>query len=222
MIKKGIPLILLILLLLHSCAGEPPEIIQTLGQRNFVKDPITGNITEYFSLLIQANDSDGLEDLVEIYLIQDEEEIFFRIDSENWIKKEKDGEFWLGSNGFTMPDRRSIPSGLYRVLLLDKSGERDEKEIYLFPAETKGIKFPSVRISEETISISDSQEALLLLVYDSVNNFLGSQDLGTNPLPLSSLPGGLGKASYLYLYRYKDKENYGILSGPIYIPSGGS
>ena len=58
-------------------------------------------------------------------------ELFWELSSESWIQKTIAGKHWLGSNTIRMNDMSILPFGLYRVLVLDKAGERDSREFNL-------------------------------------------------------------------------------------------
>ena len=204
---------LLILSLFISCSGEPPEIVQVVWQRNSVKDASSGLTRESLSIFVHVVDEDGEEDISELYLINDKEEIYFRISEDSLIKKERSGEIWAGSNGFTMPEGLPVPGGIYRILVIDKAGERDEREIYIAPPE-KDIRFPSITVKDSNITLGRQYSRAELLVFDTQNSYLGSKEIAAVPVAASSLPGGRDKLSYCYVYLLDERTGYGVLTGP--------
>ncbi len=73
------------------------------------------------SLFVRPDDPDGFDDLAELYLIDDQEELFWRLDPDTW-QKSGSGDSWIGSNGLVLPDGAPLPAGEYRLLLRDLAG----------------------------------------------------------------------------------------------------
>ncbi|GAH50406.1 unnamed protein product [marine sediment metagenome] len=110
-----------------GCTGKPPEIMRVFRQINLINDREQNIIYQSLSLFVQASDPDGFEDIEEIYIINDSEELFWRIDSESWIKTDSGDEIWIGSNSICMPDGSPLLKGEYRILLQDIGGDTAEQ-----------------------------------------------------------------------------------------------
>jgi hypothetical protein len=125
---------LLFALLLPACVGKPPEILRLQWQLVLVSDQELGREFITLSLFVRPNDPDGFDDLAELYLINDEQELFWKLPSDSW-QKSAGTEPWIGSNGVRLPDGSPLPAGEYRVLLRDVGGDSVEQSFRL-PAVT--------------------------------------------------------------------------------------
>ncbi len=201
-----------------SCSEEPPEIFQVFWQLNIMSDKVLNDTYEQLTLFLHVDDKDGIDDVESIYIIKDEEELFWKINHENWIKSEKTDETWLGSNKIIMPDYSPFPRGDYRLLLIDKAGERDEKEFYISKGSIKPpIDFPKAVIEDKIITIKSPYKENTLWIYSENDELLEICETGTGNISLDRIFKSnkkLKSVSYIYVYAYSSTRGHGLISGP--------
>jgi len=149
--------ILLCSLFFIACSGEPPVVSEVWWQLNVEEDFTGEGKTESLSLFLNGEDKDGDEDLETLYIINDEKQYFWEIPSDEWVQHTEQNTKWIGLNGILAPGDGHFPEGEYRVLLIDRAGERDETTFYLrnlIPPleelESPEISYDNNRIKVET------------------------------------------------------------------------
>ncbi len=213
----------LMLILLASCSTSPPKIAETFWQLNLVRNPDTGHTHEALSLFLHVTDENGLSDLDSIYLLNDSEELYWRLDSSNWQHSERDGELWVGSNSIEMPNRSPLPRGKYRVLLSNLAGERVSDDIYVSADQLNPAKtgFPKLTIANGRVELRSGPPDSSLWIYNGIGQLVGQRRL-SGSLPVSSLlpsnERGRNGSPTLYAYAYDKSCGCGLVSGP-YHPS---
>jgi hypothetical protein len=215
-----VPCVLLLLLL--SCTGEPPEILRVFWQLNLNQD-LEQNLTyQSLSLFVKPNDPDGFEDIEDLYLINDEQELFWRLDGETWAQSGSDQDIWIGSNSLKMPDGASFPAGEYRILLRDVGGDSAEQTIRLQLVSSKQARtyLPRVTVGDGEIRVSGEATAYQLWVYDTGGRYIASFPISKNPLTIravtSSQPA-LREGFSFKVYGVTEDRNLGVSSGPYYV-----
>jgi len=125
-----------LLIACFSCSGKPPELMAI--DWHLIRN---ADNAEVLSLFAASRDADGLSDLSELWLINDEAELSWKLTSDTWKAREANSETWIGSNAFsalgsfisTEGSSTIKPTpfirGTYRVVLIDKAGERAEKMV---------------------------------------------------------------------------------------------
>jgi hypothetical protein len=205
-IKKNHALILLSFLGLCviSCTSKPPEIHRVLHQLNYVLDRETNRISQKLTLFIVPEDTDGMDDLAYLYLIHDEGELFWTLKKESWLTSESIGSLWIGSNSFCMPDDSDMPSGEYRILLMDLGGGTDESSFNLQASNVDRtlLSFPLSEVRDNTIHV-----------------FKISLPIGENGISFSSIFSrvpGLSKKFTYYVYTHDKPGELGLIHGPFF------
>lgn len=214
-------LVLFLLLLFASCSGETPELYESVSHIVLFENKNRGIIYEELSIFVHVQDLDGLDDIIYFYLINDDEELIWEMDAENWVLHNIETETWIGSNGVKMGDYSTIPRGLYRLLIVDSAGERAESEIYLNAEKLNAsiIEFPSVNIDANigTIEVNSRFERTILWIYSSTDEIVKSFAVSEKKISLDSIFESESEketASYLYIYSYDNNNGYGLKSGP--------
>jgi len=210
------------LALLFSCTGQPPEIARVFWQLNIVEDREQSFSYQSLSLFLKPNDPDGFDDIEDVHLINDEQELFWRLDGESWAQSGSEGEIWIGSNALKMPDGASFPAGEYRILLRDVGGESAEQTIRLRSISTKQAEeyLPEVTIEEQTIRISGKASPYELWICDAAGRYLSSLPVSDGFLRLDSIASSQPElqAGFVFkVYGFVDNRNLGVLSGPYYV-----
>ena len=156
-----------------ACTGRPPQISDVFWQINQFADQTEGISYERLSVFIEVDDPDGFEELESVYLIHDEQELFWELSTESWATTEADGRRWVGANSICMPDYSPMPRGDYRVLVQDLGGDAAETQISittrtLSPTE---IGFPAVSIRNGQMVVSGPFERYTVWVYEKGGKF---------------------------------------------------
>ena len=202
-----------ILLFFCSCGGEAPEILQNSWELTVSKDRGSGSVTTSLGVFVQVDDADGLSDITDLYLISDKEELFFHVSAEEWTEREMGGETWIGTTSFMMPDRGAFPAGTYRILVLDKAGERSEAEIFLPKPPAEVSRFPGLSVTDGNVALTGAFPKGTVLLFDPEGGFIRDESVEPRPrkLPLSEEDGDLVD---LYVYVKDEKTGIGLLNGP--------
>lgn len=210
---------LILLLVLFSCESSAPEIAIVHWQLVAVND-LEDNIRyEKLVVYLQASDEDGDKDLDKVYIINDENELFWEIPSSQWIVLERDGLKWYGYADFVMHDKSAFPRGNYRFMITDVSGERDDKEIYLNidRLDLKKMHFPSIKVEDDKVYVDTKHDNTMTIIYDYNKRYITGNIIEYDVTPLREFPDYTnlygGRRNNLYLY-VTTEAGYGLLSGP--------
>ena len=208
--------------LLLSCTGEPPEILRVFWQLNLNED-LEQNLTyQSLSLFVKPNDPDGFEDIEDLYLINDEQELFWLLDGETWAQSGSDQEIWIGSNSLKMPDGAAFPAGEYRILLRDVGGDSAEQTIRLQLVSSKQARryLPRVTVGDGEIRVTGEATAYQLSVYDTGGHYIASFPISENPLAIRAVTNSqpaLREGFSFKVYGVAEDLNLGVNSGPYYV-----
>ena len=206
------------LFFLFSCSGTPPSILNTEWMVVYTQDKALGAVFQELNFFVQLKDEDGDEDITEISLKREDFAWSWRIDPSNWVSYSKDGEYWVGANGLTLGNEGEISAGRYQLVAIDRSGQRDEKEIFIRKPDVvpDQLKFPSVRRSGNTLQISASVQPLVLWFYDNQAALVKEKYVKPGAYELGSLLNKDEKqrASWLYVYYQDERKGYGLKVGP--------
>jgi len=220
LIKRIKEIIFLSLFLLISCSGAAPEIGQVVWQVNFLKTPGKSEIIPRLSLFILVEDEDGISDIESLYIIHDESELFWKQNSDTWITKAISGKNWLGSNRISMNDNSNMPSGKYRIMVIDKAGDRDSLTINIASSmlEIPDIySFPELIIGSDIIIDSDFSDNTLR-VYDEQMGLLKNLKIESGTINRSIIMNDTNnKAHWISIYSYNPDEGTGFVCGPYLI-----
>ncbi len=122
---------------LSSCSGEAP-VLQNIRAVQIQRQAPEGKGYS-LSVFAAVQDSDGFEDIEALYIVKDEEELFWKLDPESWTKKDIEGSAWIGSNGISLAGSEAFPEGSYRLIIVDAAGEKAEREFNLDKAGWEGL-----------------------------------------------------------------------------------
>jgi len=208
------------LFFLISCSGSAPEIGQIVWQVNFIKTPEKTEILPTLSLFVLVEDEDGITDIDSIYLIHDKSELFWKLKSDTWTNKVLSGKNWVGSNRISMNDSSILPSGKYRLLVIDKAGDRDSLSINIAASM---LELPSVNSFPELIIASDIKidsgySNNTLRVYDEQMELLKNLKIESGIINKSIIMNDTkNKAHWISIYSYNPEEGTGFICGPYLI-----
>lgn len=202
--------IICLALVLGSCSESAPKISQTFWQVNLVHDQKTGKNSQTLTIFVMASDDDGIDDMDKMYVINDEHQLYWEISGSS-LRMEKYGEneVWMGSHFITMPSpEEPLPSGTYRIMLLDSSGERAKTSVVV-RNNIKGApdKWPTLTKTGGGVQVDGKADYVW-----------GLQSDGTFGGEFQVKPGiistGSKRFSWYYLYSYLQDQGYGLICGP--------
>ena len=201
-------------LLALGCSASPPQIVSVEARLEHVHDFSIDRRYEQLTVFALVRDEDGFADIDAFYLLHDDSELFWRLDQDSWTHERRSGEDWIGFAGISMADGSELPRGLYRLAILDASGESDERRVLVdAPSVAElGGRFPLVSGDGRIITIQSGHA--LFRVVSTVNDDATAAD--------RSLPAGEYRVEQLLAdsndsvgFVYVVLDDYsGILSGP--------
>lgn len=215
----GFAALLIIAVTLCGCSGSPPEILDLTYQVNAVKDRELDIVSQKLSVFILPDDPDGYEDLDVVYIIHDSDELFWTLKSDEWQKVTRGRDTWIGSNSICMSDNTDLPSGRYRILLKDLSGEKAEEQIFIKKrrVDTQKIRFPDSEVRDGRIFMQSVYEHSEILIYERGEIFKRSFAYTEGGLPLEEVFSTVKDLSYnfiYFLYTFDEKQDIGVIAGP--------
>ncbi len=176
---------LLAVLYFGACSQAAPSLL-SVELRLVSQAADMGAYKERLSFFVLAADDDGIIDLDELYLLNDQSQLFWSLDASEWIRVDAPGQTWLGSHSLAMPQGDAFPRGLYRAVLIDKSGERAERQTALDVDEGTAKPLPLFTIENGRYSIVSDYQSNSIVFYDGAMKIIE-----TKPFP--ALEGSLSE-----------------------------
>jgi len=210
-----------VLLTFAGCAGKPPSIARVFARAIYVHDTPSNTTSESLGVFLVANDPDGVENLSAFYVINDDAELFWKVESGAWASSTAEGENWIGSAVLFMPAGTILPSGQYRVVLQDSSGETVEQTVTIpqRSVEAADAKYPGTSVAGGIIKVSGPYPGFEVWTYSTDGRFVAAFPAGGKSPPLqikdilSSSPALTVGFSYR-VFAWDERAGYGVLSGP--------
>jgi hypothetical protein len=181
--KKIIP-VLFILVLAVSCTRNEPKIAFGFIELVYYQD--RNKPQERFSFFIIPEDEEGIENLADLYLYNDREQLRWHISSEDWVSYVHDGKTWIGSRSIAIGEDEVLPRGQYRAVLVNKSGEKSERNFSFDAPEDARFPFPFLEISNGQYRVTSMYPDNRLVCFDDQGNHV-------NTVNLSNLNGQLSE-----------------------------
>jgi hypothetical protein len=207
---------------LAGCTGEPPVISRVFAMPVFVRDIERGVTWARLGVFLVATDPDGQEDLSAFYVINDDAELYWKVESGSWITATAEGESWIGSNSLAMPGADPPPAGEYRVVLQDQGGDTVEDTFAVPPlGQPQESEWPSASLEEDTITVTNPPEVTQAWFYSRDGKLVATMPVpaGTGRLSgvRASVPGFESGATF-WIYGYDRATSRGLLIGPYRAP----
>jgi hypothetical protein len=210
-----------VLLLLAGCSGKPPVLSRVFGRVIYVHDAATNTSSETLGVFLVASDPDGMENLSAFYVINDENELFWKVDSASWVTSSAEGETWIGTTSLLMPGTTPIPPGEYRVVLQANGGATVEDTLTV-PARSVSAaeaKYPTAVVENGLIKVSGAAAGCEVWVYAKDGRFAGAfPSTGvSNPVSLQGIEASVPALAGGFTFRvfvWNAAAGYGVLSGP--------
>ncbi len=210
--------------LLLSCTSKPPKILNLNWNLYLYNDLTSNERYEALSIFVNVDDPDGIDDIEKIYIINDNKELFWKLDDTNWVEKKNGASTWLGSNRLVTTTKRNLPRGNYRVMMYDFGGNSVEREIDIDSSLVKleQIKFPTSNIEKTTIFGLNIPTSMLknaeIWIYQD-GKFITSYQFTHNTIDIKQIlktKRTLTRGFEFEIYYYNTKYKVHLLTGPFY------
>ena len=176
-IRKYFLLAIAIILLAVSCSRTEPVI--AFGFIELVYYQEKDKPQERFSFFIIPDDEDGVENLADLYLYHDREQLRWHLSSDDWTSFTLDGKTWIGTRSIAIEENETLPRGQYRAVLVNKGGEKSERNFSYDAAEESRFPFPALEISGGRYTINSQYPANNLVCYDEQGSYVFTAVLGS-------------------------------------------
>ncbi len=213
------------LVLLAGCSNKPPEISRVYARVIYQHDTASGADSEGLSVFLVASDPDGMENLSAFYVINDDADLFWKVDSTSWVTSKAEGETWIGSNTLTMPGSAGVPAGSYRVLLENAGGDTTEQSFSLAARDISAAKaaYPSASVKNGAIAISGPYDSYEIWTYGKDGKFVADFPVRRKDLPLAgqriaAASPVLGQGFTFRVFA-GGKSGFDVVSGPYSVPA---
>jgi hypothetical protein len=209
------------LALLAGCSNKPPVISRVYARVIYQHDTSSGADSEGLSVFLVASDPNGMENLSSFYVIDDEAELFWKVDSTSWVSSTAEGETWIGSNTLSMPGAASVPAGDYRVVLQNAGGDTVEQTFTLAPRDISAASasYPAASVSGGAIKVSGPYDSYEIWAYGNDKKLVTSIPVTRKDLPLSeekiaAASPALAQGFTFRVFANNARGGFGVVSGP--------
>ena len=158
-----------------SCSRSEPQI--SYGFISLVYYQEKDEIRERFSFFIIPEDEDGLDNLEELLLYNDREQLRWKLTKDDWMSFVQGERTWIGSWSLAIDGDEGFPRGLYRAVLINKGGEKSQKNFSFDAPEESRFPFPSLEIKDSLYTIISSYPDNRLVCYDAQGNFISTAEI---------------------------------------------
>jgi hypothetical protein len=171
-----------------SACGNKLPAIEAVEWRLESRPAPVGPPYESLSVFASVKDDDGIDDILEIWVLKDDSAYAWKFTDTDWIKATDGGDDWIGASAIATPELASMPRGTYRFVAIDAAGQRAEKDFEVtggFPDR----KAPSLSCAGGILTIDSTWPETLALAFDAAGTLLASPGAPEGP---SSLAGAFG------------------------------
>ncbi|MDP3179179.1 MAG: hypothetical protein Q8M76_14830 [Spirochaetaceae bacterium] len=194
-----------------GCGGKPPTIAAV--EWRLESRPADEGAYESLSAFAWVKAEDGIENIDEVWVVHDESAMGWRLTDSDWIKTPEGSDAWIGGSALAAPDFKPLPRGTWRMIALDASGQRAEREFSVlgsFPSRPT----PSLTLSSGSLTASSSWPETLALAFDATGAQAGSVAAPAGSARLEDLFGtdAAGRANEVALYGYDPSQRMGAFS----------
>jgi len=204
-----------------GCSNKPPVISRVYARVVYQHDIAGGSYSEGLSVFLVASDPDGMENLTSFYVINDEAELFWKVDSTSWVSSTAEGESWIGSNTLSMPGSARVPAGDYRVILQNSGGDTVEQTFTIPPREISAADaaYPMASVTDKAIRVSGPYDSFEIWTYGKDGKFIASFPAAKKDLPLSEQKIAAASPILAQGYTFRVFANnvrggFAVVSGP--------
>jgi hypothetical protein len=156
-----------------SCGSKPPEVA-AVEWRLESRPGAAGGSYESLTAFGSIKDEDSLDNIEEVWVVNDSSALAWKLTSADWIKAPDGGDTWFGGSALAAPDLGPLPRGAYRLVAVDAAGQSVES-----PFEVDGAfpsrEAPSVSYAKDgRLSIRSDWPETLALAFDATGALLAS------------------------------------------------
>jgi hypothetical protein len=193
--KKSVLAPLIFVFTLVSCSRTEPKIAFGFIELVYYQEKVKPQ--ERFSFFIIPEDEEGIENLADLYLYHDREQLRWHIKSEDWISYVQDGNTWIGSRSLAIGEDETLPRGQYRAVLVNKGGEKSERNFSFDAPEEPRFPFPVLDISNGQYTVTSLYPSNRFVCYDEQGNYIHTVNLSSLSGQISDLdlPSGARAAA---------------------------
>ena len=159
-------------LFLFSCSRAAPII--EYGFMSLVYYQDNERIRERFTFFIIPDDEDGIENLEELFLYHDGEQLRWHLKNDDWVIFAQDDKTWIGSRSLSMEGEETFPRGQYRAVLINKGGERTERNFTFDVPADKSLPFPDLEVSNGAFTVTSSYPNNYFVCYAGDGNYIST------------------------------------------------
>jgi hypothetical protein len=170
-------LLLVIFYCAPSCSRSEPRI--AFGFIELVYFQGRDKPQERFSFFIIPEDDDGIENLEELFLYHDREQLCWQMKSKDWVTYTEGERTWIGSRSIAIGEDEHLPRGQFRAVLVNKGGEKSERNFSFDAPEEPRFPFPTIQVSEGRYTVSSSYPVNRLVCYDQSGSYHSTINLNT-------------------------------------------
>jgi len=156
-------------ILLASCGGTAPEV--ALIEWRLERRPSAEGGYESLSAFASIKDEDGIDDVRELWIVNDGAALAWRMNDADWVKRREGSDDWIGAAGLAMQDYSPLPRGEYRLVAVDAAGERVERP-FRVSGEFPSTPSPELSWAEGKARVSSSWPETLVLGYDGTGSLI--------------------------------------------------
>lgn len=195
-----------------ACGNTIPGIA-TVEWRLEARPLAGGSTYESLSVFASISDEDGIDNVSEIWILNDDSAYAWKLSNADWIKATEGADNWIGASALATPELASMPRGTYRFVVVDGAGQRVEKEFNVdgsFP----DLKAPRVSYSGTRLSISSTWPETLALAFDGAGALIASPSAQTEARPLAEAFGAeiAARTAQVAAYGYDPSLKMGAFS----------
>jgi hypothetical protein len=148
-----------------SCSHSAPSI--DFGFLELVYYQGDNGPEERFSFFVIPQDDDGVENLEELRLYHDREGLCWTLTDGDWIRHDEEDRTWIGSRSIAMAGGEALPRGSYRAVLINKGGEKTERNFTFDAPAGSRFPFPTLEIRDAGYRVESRYPVNKLIGYDS-------------------------------------------------------
>jgi hypothetical protein len=168
-----------------SCSRTEPVI--AFGFIELVYYQSKDKPQERFSFFIIPEDDDGIENLDELFLYHDREQLRWHLKNDDWISFTQNEKTWIGSRSIAIGEGENLPRGQFRAVLVNKGGEKTERNFSFDAPEDPRFPFPSFQVSEGNYTVTSSYPSNRLVCYDQQGGYISTVYLNSLSGTVNSL-----------------------------------
>lgn len=168
-----------------SCGSRPPEVAavewrlearpraQGSGEAGASGAPAGGSY-ESLSAFGSIKDEEGMDNISEIWILNDEASFAWKLTDADWTKSSSGSDTWIGAAALATPELGSLPRGDYRLVAIDAAGSRAELG-FSVSGDFPDRRPPSLSYERGSVRVGSAWPETLVLAFDAAGALLSSQ-----------------------------------------------